>query len=806
MGVGNSSIVAQGQLQDVADALAGLAYAGPANDFSGTDSIDIKVVDAGGLIAIRTIDVDVEVRSPPKIVRVGRLSSQPINLRVDEDSDLSIDALEVVVSNTTPHSTVQIEIFSSRGLISVPASKQGKRLLRTTEDTGAGVDIAGHVDDVNHALRSLTYRPEPDTWGSDEISIVVREGKSDGGWNTVAGIETIIVLIDPMNDAPTIDVPLGLTSESIPVVLAGEPFPLRGIVVRDVDAAEPAGSKLVSVGVSTGVEGNMVGLARGNSTTQGRIPGVRFIEGSAEGVYPRIAFSAPIDLANVALGLLQFWAPYGRPDGVDDVTITVADNGNWGDGKEEIVLANVTVEIQYQEDPLAVGEALVRWDTPPGAFTVDEDSRLDIFGLSLVADGADSSANTTWVDATVSADHGLVQVEDGGAKLNGKDTMEIIRHGPGSLTISGTVADVSAALVHWTYFPEQNYHGLETLHLSVQGHDGVWATNASVPVVVFSQPDAPTVNVVDLPLTKFSSARTVEVGARLSLYGVVLEDVDALHGDASSTLMLRTYSTIGNGTLAMVDTLPGLWVYEEQPSGFLVAKGTVKNLQSALDLGALEYVPAQGFDGIDLVNLSVFSDPAYGAFDYNESRSLSDDTKDINGATIALEITVVPALIPAAVDLQEGALFRTIEGSGVAIEGIKVHAPGRWNTSESVVTVAFGSDQGGMTLPGATGRAVYTEGQGEQLMKITGTEFQVNMALAGAVFTGLPFYNGVAALKVTKISPCVFRTTMDAGKVDSVFAKLRMSGLVVKTTEELHPSKDALLTTNTDSNHRSICP
>lgn len=746
----NNSIVAYGQLEDVAGALSGLTYAGQTSEFSGTDTITLEVVDAGGMVASRVIKVDIEADRPPKITRVGRLATSPRNLRMDEDGELLLDSLHMSTPNTAADSTVQVEIFCTNGIVSLPTSKQETDVL-ISMNMSAGVIIAGNTDRVNNVLRSLMYRPNSDVWGSDEISIIAREGRSGiaGGWSTIAGSESIIVLIEPVNDAPTIDIPRGLTRTVPPVALAGDFLSLAEIVVHDVDAGEAAGSQLLLVNVSTGLEGNMVSLATGKTTVHGRIPGVLFLEGSAEGVYPVITLKGPINHVNAALSLLQFWAPFGQPNGVDNVTIGAADFGNWGKGVEEVVTASLAVDVRYREDPLAVEHAFIQWETPPGALSVGEDGQLNVLGITLITEGSNYPANSTWVDVTIAADHGLVQVVDAGAGTDRKPTVEIVRSGLGLLTVSGAVEEVSAALAGCTYIPDPNYHGLETLGLSAQGRSEEWTTTTSVPIVVFPEPDAPTITVGKTPAANSSMARTVDVGSRLPLHGVTIQHADALHSSTSDTITLRVHSATGSGTVWMNDSIPGLWIYAEEAGSVLVARGNVENLQQALDAGGLEYIPAEEHSGTDVLELSVSANFPYVTFG-NESSNVFDDLGEVEHATAELEVTVIPAFVPAAVALEDGALFSTTEGVGVLTPGIIINAPGRRNTSEIVVSVSFGVDRGGIRLPRAAGRQIVVEGQGESTMLLTGTEFEVNLALLGAVFHPAPFYNGVADVKVTR--------------------------------------------------------
>lgn len=751
MGTGRSGIVAFGHLKDVADALERLAYLGQSDKLSAVDTISIEIVDAGGLSASRTVKVEVESHSPPTITRVGRLASLPENPHMDEDSELLLDAVEVSIPSSSPHSTVQVEIFASNGVVKLPVAENSADFSAKRRDTGAGVVVAGKIDRVNRALRSLIYKPKADLWGADELSFVAREGRGDAGgaWNPIAGIESIIVFIGPINDPPRIDLPAHLSGDVLPAVSGGEILSLEGIVVYDPDIEEPASSGLIHVDVDAGSTGGLLCFAFSRSIVQGRIRGVRFDEGSADGNYRRLAFNARIDIANDALGLLRFFVPFGQPSGFNNVTITVSDLGNWGYGDVEEDSTVVSIDIRYRQDPFAVIRDPIEWSTSPGALTMEEDGRLDDLGLALVPDGVSASA-ATWVEAIVEAEHGVVEIRESGRQVHKRQSrIDIVRRGPGSMSVSGALGDVSAAISDWLYLPEPDYHGIEMLQLSVHGRMEEWMANATIPVLVRSRPDLPIVTVTNSTSTDASDRRTVEVGSRLTLHGISIEHVDAMNGDPSRTLTMMAYSAAGNGTVVMNDMQAGLWVYtDDKGAGSLVARGAVENLQLALDYGALEYSPLAGYDGVDDVTISVSVDPPYRYFSHvNASRT--QELADPEKVEATFEVIVVPAFVPAKIVFEVESLFHTDEGSAVELTGIRIGAPGRRNMWKQVVTVSLGTDAGGITLPTAERRRDLADGQGQSSMSITGTEFEVNAALSGAVFTPSLFYNGVAAIKVS---------------------------------------------------------
>lgn len=740
---------AYGQLEDVATALSGLTYTAQSTEFSGTDTIFIEVVDADGLAASRTIKVVVQADIPPKIIRAGGLASLPRNLQMDEDGELALDTLQIIVSNPATESTVSVELFTTTGAVSL-SNSDSKTDLRTSYNTGVDVVIAGNTALVNRALRRLIYRPEENTWGSDELSVVAREGRngSNSEWSAVAGFKSIIIVINPINDAPTIEMPIDTIGSISRQVLAGDILALEGIIIHDADAEEPSGSQLISLNMSTTEAGNMVSLAPGRTTVQGHIPGVRFIEGSAEGMHRHIAVKAPLSAANIVLQLLQFWAPYGQTNGVDTVTIAVSDDGNWGEGMAEVAVATVDVDVQYRQNPLNVAGGPVWWDTPPGALVMDEDSHLGALGITLVTDAFDLTANSTWVTVMIATEYGMMQMAKKVAMPEEKMTTEIVRHDPRSLIVTGAVVHVSAKLGEVTYLPEPDFHGIETLKLTVQGHAGEWTANASVDIVVFAKPDAPTITMSRSSLDDSDINHIVEVGTRLSFHKIIVEHADALHGDQSARVELRASSTAaGKGILAMNNTHPGLWISVDEATRTLVVKGAVEKLQLALDSGALEYLPTGTSYGTDTVTLGVSSTSPFDT-PFNGDVHFLDEPESVENATATMKIEVIPLFNPGVVNLGDGALFRTTEGSSVEVSGISVRAPGRQNTSETYVMIQFWADHGRVTLPGAVGRRATVEDQGGPVVSLMGTETEVNIALIGVLFKGTPFYNGVAALKV----------------------------------------------------------
>ena len=113
-------------------------------------------------------------------------------------------------------------------------------------------------------------------------------------------------------------------------------------------------------------------------------------------------------------------------------------------------------------------------NTVPGAQSVNEDTILPIVGVS-VAD-IDSSALTT----TLSVADGMLNVT-AGAGVTG--------NGTASVTITGTAAQINAALAGLAYTGNLNFNGADTL--TVATSDGTATDTDTIAITVNAVNDAP---------------------------------------------------------------------------------------------------------------------------------------------------------------------------------------------------------------------------------------------------------------------------------------------------------------------------
>ena len=142
-------------------------------------------------------------------------------------------------------------------------------------------------------------------------------------------------------------------------------------------------------------------------------------------------------------------------------------------------------------------------NTVPGAQTVNEDTALPIAGVSVAdVDGAPLTTTLTVTSGTLNVATG------GGATIGG--------NGTATVTLSGSAAQINAALAGLSYTGNPNFNGSDTL--TVTTGDGTAQDIDTVAITVNPVNDAP-VNTVP-------GAQTVNEDTALPIAGVSVADVD----------------------------------------------------------------------------------------------------------------------------------------------------------------------------------------------------------------------------------------------------------------------------------------
>ena len=316
----------------------------------------------------------------------------------------------------------------------------------------AGTDLGGGTWELApDQLADLTVTPAKNSDADFTLTVTATSKEKTGETATVTA--TLAVTVDAVPDMPTLAAPAALEGNG------GVPVPLDlASALADLDTSEEL-TLLVS-GVPSAVS-----LSAG---TRG-----------GDGVWTLKAASLP-GLTMTADPTMT--PPAGSPPGTAAFTLTVTAISAEKQGGDARTFATIPVTMR------------LRPFTAPDALTMNEDVRDAIGGIAMVA-------GTGSVGITLSVGQGTLATGAGA--------------GSASLTLSGTPAEVNAALATLSYQGALNYNGADTLTISSG------SSTASVPITVRPVNDAPTV-------TQPLPARTVQTGQALTapLPAGLFQDVD----------------------------------------------------------------------------------------------------------------------------------------------------------------------------------------------------------------------------------------------------------------------------------------
>jgi hypothetical protein len=262
----------------------------------------------------------------------------------------------------------------------------------------------------------------------------------------------------------------------------------------------------------------------------------------------------------------------------DDRTGAQAQGGDW----------DLEFETGAIDTPIAVDAALrARWqgvlaapvNTLPAAQATAEDTVLAISGLSV----SDVDADLTAVALSVS--NGALNVSLGGGAL-----ISAGANGSAALTLSGSEAQMNAALATLTYRGNAQFSGGDVL--GVASSDATSAVDADTLAITVTA-------VNDAPVNTLPAARTTDVDQQvIFLPGqVVVADADA--GAAQMQVSLHaTDGVVSVGGIPRLTFLAG----DGRDDASMTFRGTLADITAALS--NFRFRPAPGFEGMATVTLT----------------------------------------------------------------------------------------------------------------------------------------------------------------------------------------------------------
>ncbi|MBI5760347.1 MAG: tandem-95 repeat protein [Planctomycetales bacterium] len=636
----------------VFNANGGFTYV-PNPNFNGTDSFTYQVRD-NGLSANGGNDTGNTVTVT---INVGPVNDAPVNAVPGTQSMLEERTLVFSAANSNLISTsdidagatsVRVTLTSANGTASL-GSLAGLTFSAGDGTSDASMTFSGTLAAINAALAGTSFTPSVNFTGTASLSVTTNDLGNSGTGGAQSDTDLILINVANINDPPVAlpDV-YSVNEDSTLTVLV-----TAGVLVNDNDSADAPADTLTATNLSDPLNGTLTFNTNGSFTY---VPNTNF-------------------------------------NGTDSFTYAVSDNGgilNGGNFVGNTVTVTITVN--------AVNDAPVN-NVPAAQTNLEDTARLfNVANGNLISvtdvDAASSSVRVTLTGANGTATLGLTT---GLIFTTGDGTSDA------SMTFTGTLAAINAALVGTSFLPAANFVGTASLTIATNdlgnsGSGGVLSDTDSINITVTSVNDPP-VAVANSYTTNEDTPLTIAAAQ-----GVLTNDTDPNDTPANVLNAVKVTDPL-NGTLSL-------------------------NAD-----GSFTYTPALNYNGPD-------------SFQYQVQDNGGILNGGINtGNTVTVNLTVNPVNdapvnnLPAAQTTDEDTAKVFASGLGNAISITDV------DSGSSSVRVTLTATNGTLTLSTIAG-LVFSGGDGttDATMTFTGNVAAINTALTGMSFAPTSNFNGTATL------------------------------------------------------------
>ena len=381
---------------------------------------------------------------------------------------------DVLTINNQGSGAGQVGYNSSTGVVSyggvaigTATGGNGSALVITFNSASA---TTAAVNAVANQLRYSSTSDDPTAGGTATtraLTVTFNDCGNSGTGGPLTAARTGTVTVAAVNDAPTVTFPTSVnTNVNTSYTFAG------GVIsVADVDAS----TLQVTL---TATNGTMSLNGTGGLTFSAG-------DGTADAT---MTFSGTKANINAALNGLVY-APTNGYAGSATITVSASDLGSTGTGGTLIDTEVIGITVSSPNNPPV--------NTVPGAQTITEDTAQAISGLSV----ADTNGNLSSTQLTVV--NGRLNVS-----LAGGASISAGANNSGTLTLSGTQAQINAALATLAYQGNANFYGSDTL--TVVSRDSSNATDTdTVAITVTNVNDAGSVTVAGTAMSGQSLTASV---------------------------------------------------------------------------------------------------------------------------------------------------------------------------------------------------------------------------------------------------------------------------------------------------------
>jgi len=591
-----------------------------------------------------------------------------------------------IQAGSTGSDPQSLVVYNGKLYFSAATSIEGRELF-VSDGTAAGTTL---VKDI--FLGSSGSSPSSLTVSGDKLYMTANDGST--------GVE--LWAFTDANASPINTIP-GSQTTGVNTSLTFNAANSNLISVSDVDA----GSASLQITLTA---------ANGTMSLSGTT-GLTFTTGTGTN-NSSMVFTGTLANINNALNNLTF-NPTSNFLGSASITLTTNDQGNTGSGGAKSDTDMIAITVSPVNNPPV--------NSVPGAQSIAEDATITFNTVnSNLISVSDSDAGSGQLQVTLTSSNGTMS-------LSGVSGL-IFTSGSGTnsanMVLTGTIANINAALNGMTFTPTSNYTGSAVISLTTNdqgntGFGGAKSDTDTIPITITAVNDAP-VNTVPATQTVNEDTTLTFNAANSNLISV--SDVDAGSGNLQITL------TATNGTMSLSGT-SGLTFTTGTGTnnGAMVFTGTAASVNAALN--GLTFAPAANFNGPASISLTTNDQGNTG------SGGAQSDTDTIPITITAVNDATVNAVPAAQTTAEDTALtFNNANSNLISVSDI----------DSGTLQITLTSTNGTISLSGTSG-LIFTTGTGsnDSTMVFTGTAADLNAALDGLTFSPNANYNGPAVISLT---------------------------------------------------------
>lgn len=699
-GTADLTMTFTGNLTDINAALASLTYL-PSANFNGSDALSIHVDDlehngltGGNQTADQMIPINViAVNDNP----VNTVPAGPID--VDENGTLAFtgsSTISVADIDVNPAvSTVEVELTVSQGTLSL-GTLPGVVTITSGANDSASVTITGTFDDVNSVLANLVYSPTANYVGADTLVVTTNDLGNIGLPGAKNDVSSVALNVTPINTPPAFTGALPASVTIAEDATTSNDLSFGTLQIDDSD--DEGGIMKMTITASVGTLSTSLSTEPGSTATSLIFKGTEAALNSILSTAGSIKYQGPLHQNSI------------NTVSAPTIEVLVSDEGNTGAGPVggyEVSAGTFEVNLDATNDAPTISAPLTA--------VVGEDAVLSFTGGDLI------SIADIDIDETVAAEATVKLTVNNGTLTMATLTNLTFTVGTGTaestMTFSGPLNDVNAALATLSFAPNANYAGAETLSIDVDdnGNTGTGAgtASASVAITVTADDDAP---VLTVPSAQSLNEDASKVFSLANSNQITVSDVDS-----SPTVTL----TVAHGVLTLATTAGlSFTIGDGTTDATMTFSGTPAAITTALN--GLLYKPAINHNGTDSLVITVAdaTTSVPGSVLLNIA-AVNDDPQNLG--TLPASVTVTEDL-PGNVDLSAINLYDVDANGG--------------NLTVTLTTTAGG------TLAASSTAAVAVGGTATALLQLTGTVAALNAYLDIATsvqFTGASNANGTGA-------------------------------------------------------------